>query len=68
MAVATQTKHRKLDGYRTLRHGELQVLITPELTRLAPTLRVSSRRWVTKGFQVEFPDACDMRSAPTSPP
>ena len=59
MAVATQTKHRRLDGYRTLRHGDLQVLITPELTRLAPTLRVSSRRWVTKGFQVEFPGADD---------
>ena len=59
MAVATQTKHRKLDGYRILRHGELQVLITPELTRLAPTLRVSSRRWVTKGFQIEFPGAAD---------
>lgn len=57
MAVATQTKHRKLDSYHRLRHGELEVLITPELTRMAPTLRVSSRRWVTKGFQVEFPGA-----------
>lgn len=59
MAVATNTKHRRLDGYRRLRRGDLQVLITPELTRLAPTLRVSSRRWVTKGFQVEFPNAVD---------
>ncbi len=59
MAVATETKHRKLDGYRTLRQGDLQVLITPELSRMAPTLRVSSRRWITKGFQVDFPGAPD---------
>ncbi len=59
MAVATSTKHRKLDGYRKLRHGDLQVLITPELSQMAPTLRVTSRRWITKGFQVDFPGAAD---------
>lgn len=64
MAVATQTKHRNLDAYRKLRAGELQVLITPELARLAPTLRVSTRRWVTRGFQVDFPGAPDNCSIP----
>lgn len=59
VAVATETRHRKLDGYRVLRHGGLRVLITPELTQLAPTLRVTSRRWITKGFQVDFPGAAD---------
>lgn len=57
MAVATQTKGRDLDPYHQLRHRDLEVLVTPDLTRLAPTLKVSTRRWVTKGFQVEFPDA-----------
>ncbi len=59
MAVATKTKHRNLDPYRKLRHGDLLVLITPELSRMAPTLRITSRRWVSKGFQVEFPGAAD---------
>jgi hypothetical protein len=42
-----------------LRNGALEVLITPDLAAMAPTLRVSSRRWITKGFQIEFPDAPD---------
>lgn len=56
MAVATRTDGRNLAPYRTLQHGELRVLITPDLGRLAPTLRVSTRRWLTQGFHVEFPD------------
>jgi len=54
VAVATRTDGRDLSPYHTLRQGELRVLITPELSRLATTLRVSTRRWVTRGFQVEL--------------
>lgn len=57
MAVATQTKGRNLAPYRRLRHDDLDVLVANELATLAPTLRVSTRRWVTKGFHVDFPDA-----------
>ncbi len=57
MAVATQTKGRNLTPYRRLRHDDLEVLVDQDLVLLAPTLRVSTRRWVTKGFQVDFPDA-----------
>lgn len=59
MAVATQTKGRNLSGYQRLRDGDLEVLITPDLAMMAPALRVSSKRWITKGFQVEFPGAPD---------
>lgn len=54
VAVATRTDGRDLSPYDTLRRGELRVLITPELARLATTLRISTRRWVTRGFQVEL--------------
>ena len=57
MAVATETKGRDLSPYVSLRHDDLQVLVSQELVPLAPALRVSTRRWVTKGFQVEFPGA-----------
>ncbi len=57
MAVATQTKGRNLAPYRRLRHGDLEVLVANDLVPLAPTLRVTTRRWVTKGFRVDFPDA-----------
>lgn len=57
MAVATQTKGRNLAPYHRLASGDLQVLVAEALVPLAPTLRVSTRRWVTKGFQVEFPGA-----------
>jgi hypothetical protein len=57
VAVATHTKGRNLKPYRRLRHDALEVLVAEDLVPLAPTLRVSTRRWVTKGFQVEFPDA-----------
>ena len=57
MAVATQTKGRDLAPYLRLQRGDLEVLVAKDLVPLAPTLRVSTRRWVTKGFQVEFPDS-----------
>ena len=57
MAVATQTKGRNLTPYLRLHHDDLEVLVAQGLEALAPTLRVSTRRWVTKGFQVDFPDA-----------
>lgn len=57
MAVATQTKGRNLTPYRRLHHDDLEVLVAQDLVLLAPTLRVSTRRWVTKGFRVDFPDA-----------
>ncbi len=57
MAVATQTKGRNLAPYQRLRHDDLEVLVSKDLVPLAPTLRVSTRSWVTKGFQVDFPDA-----------
>ncbi len=57
MAVATQTRGRNLAPYHRLRHDDLEVLVAKGLVPLAPTLRVSTRRWVTKGFQVDFPDA-----------
>ncbi len=56
MAVATRTAGRNLTPYRTLRQGELRVLVTPDLADLASNLRVSTRRWVTQGFQVELDD------------
>jgi len=40
-----------------LHHDDLEVLVDQDLVLHAPTLRVSTRRWVTKGFQVDFPDA-----------
>jgi hypothetical protein len=57
VAVATQTKGRNLSPYRRLRHDDLEVLVAKDLEPLGPTLRVSTRGWVTKGFQVDFPDA-----------
>lgn len=57
MAVATQTKGRNLAPYLKLRLDDLEVLVAKDLVPLAPTLRVSTRRWVTKGFQVDFPGA-----------
>lgn len=57
MAVATQTKGRNLAPYRTLRRGDVEVLVSRDLLPLAPTLHVSTRRWVTKGFRIEFPGA-----------
>ena len=57
MAVATQTKGRNLAPYLRLRRDDLEVLVARDLIPLAPTLRVSTRRWVTKGFQVDFPGA-----------
>lgn len=62
MAVATQTKGRNLAPYVRSRHEDLEVLVSSELVALAPTMRVSTRRWVTRGFRVEFPDppACQI--------
>ena len=57
MAVATQTKGRNLAPYLRMQRDDLEVLVARDLVPLAPTLRVSTRRWVTKGFQVDFPDA-----------
>lgn len=57
MAVATQTRGRNLAPYHRLRRDDLEVLVAEGLLPLAPTLRVSTRRWVTKGFQVDFPGA-----------
>lgn len=57
MAVATQTKGRNLAPYLRLCHDDLEVLVAEDLAPLAPMLRVSTRRWVTKGFHVEFPGA-----------
>jgi hypothetical protein len=57
VAVATQIRGRNLAPYRRLRYDDLEVLVASDLVPLAPTLRVSIRRWVTKGFQVDFPDA-----------
>jgi hypothetical protein len=54
VAVATRTAGRNLEPYHTLHHGALRVLISPDLERLATTLRVSTRRWVTQGFQIEL--------------
>lgn len=55
MAVATQTKGRNLAPYQQLRRDDLVILVAADLLPLAPSLRVSTRRWVTKGFQVDFP-------------
>ncbi|CAN5223878.1 hypothetical protein BH24ACT1_BH24ACT1_05220 [soil metagenome] len=57
MAVATQIKGRNLAPYCRFHHDDLEVLVAQDLVPLAPTVRVSTRRWVTKGFQVDFPDA-----------
>jgi hypothetical protein len=57
VAVATQTKGRNLTPYLRLRQDDLEVLVAQDLEPLAPTVRVSTRRWVTRGFQVDFPDA-----------
>ena len=57
MAVATQTRGRNLAPYHRLRSGDVEVLVAEGLVSLAPALRVSTRRWVTKGFLVDFPDA-----------
>lgn len=57
MAVATQTKGRNLAPYVRMRRDELEVLVAPDLVPMAPKLRVSTRRWVTKGFRVDFPGA-----------
>lgn len=59
MAVATSTKGRNLTPYRRLRHEDLQVLVAKDLVPLARTIRVSTRRWVTKGFQIDFPGAAE---------
>jgi hypothetical protein len=56
VAVATHTKGRNLTPYRRLRHDDLEVLVSKDLVSLASTLRVSTRRWMTKGFHVDFPD------------
>ena len=61
MAVATETKGRNLAPYRRLRHRDLDVLVAKDLVPLAPTVRVSTRRWVSKGFRVEFPGAAECR-------
>ncbi|MGK2930579.1 MAG: hypothetical protein ACSLFO_13500 [Acidimicrobiales bacterium] len=61
MAVATETKGRNLTPYHRLRHDDLDVMVAKDLVPLAPTLRVSTRRWVTKGFHVEFPGAGECR-------
>ena len=62
MAVATQTKGRNLAPYTRFDRDHLEVLVASDLVALAPTLRVSTRRWVTKGFAVDFPgpDACPL--------
>jgi hypothetical protein len=57
VAVATQTKGRNLAPYHRFHHEDLEVLVAPGLLELAPTLRVSTRRWVTRGFHIDFPDA-----------
>jgi hypothetical protein len=57
VAVATQTKGRNLAPYHRVSSGDLEVLVADALVPLAPALRVSTRRWVTKGFQIEFPGA-----------
>lgn len=57
MAVATQTKGRNLAPYVRVRRDDLEVLVAKDLVLLAPAMRISTRRWVTRGFQVEFPGA-----------
>ena len=59
MAVATSTKGRDLAPYLVLRDQDLEVLITPELARMAHTIHVEVKRSVRKGLAVRFSNTLD---------
>ncbi|NND75668.1 MAG: hypothetical protein HKN44_11745 [Ilumatobacter sp.] len=68
MSVDTNVKGKNLAPYRTLRHDEFRILITPQLVGMAETMRIATKGTLSKSLRVEFQaaagtiddDACEL--------
>ncbi len=56
MSVDTNTKNKNLAPYSRIRHPEYRILITPVLSGLASSMKVSTRGRFVKNLVVELSD------------
>ncbi len=65
MSVDTNVKGKNLAAYRKLRHGGVQIMITPTLIGMVESMRVITKGRLSKSLAVEFraanpPASCDL--------
>ena len=54
MSVDTNVKGKNLAPYRTLRHEEFRILITPQLVGMVDSMRIIAAGKLSKSLRVEF--------------
>ena len=54
MSVDTNVKGKNLSPYRTLRHEQFRILITPQLIGMAESMRVVAQGTLSKKLRIEF--------------
>ena len=54
MSVDTNTKGKNLAPYRTMRHGDLRILVSPKLSGIASGMRIDAKGALRKRLQVEL--------------
>lgn len=64
MSVDTNTKGKNLAPYRTMRHGDLRILVAPQLSGLASRMVIDTKGGVRKRLKVDLSgdqtDACEI--------
>ena len=54
MSVDTNVKGKNLAPYRTMRHGDLRILVAPQLSGLASRMRIDAKGGLRKRLKVEL--------------
>ena len=54
MSVDTNTRGKNLSPYRTMRYGDLRILVAPQLSGLASRMLIDTRGGVRKRLKVEL--------------
>jgi len=64
VSVDTNTKGKNLAPYRTMRHGDLRILVAPQLSGLASRMVIDTKGGVRKRLKVDLSgdqtDACEI--------
>jgi hypothetical protein len=54
VSVDTNTKGKNLRPYRTMRHGDLRILVSPKLSGIASRMRIDASGGLRKRLKVEL--------------